>query len=263
MTKPFWPGKCVVITGASSGIGRALAEHLAPRGAKLGLIARRADVLDELSRSLVERGTAAAYAAAADVSDADAMAAAVEALQSALGPCDLLVANAGIYRKSRVQDFDAAKARAVIATNVQGTLNAIAAVLPGMIRRGSGHLAAVASIAALVALPAAGVYRASKAAVVALLDSLRVDLAPLGIRVTLIGPGFVDTPMLTDEERKTIKNLVTAEEAARRIARALERGRAECWFPRSTWLLARAAGWLPRGLYRRIMASYPEMEETE
>jgi short-subunit dehydrogenase len=261
MTKPFWPGKCVVITGASSGIGRALAEHLAPRGAKLGLIARRAELLDELTRSLVGRGAAAAYAAA-DVSDADAMAAAVEALQSALGPCDLLVANAGIYRKSRVQDFDAAKARAVIATNVQGTLNAIAAVLPGMIRRGSGHLAAVASIAALVALPAAGVYRASKAAVVALLDSLRVDLAPLGVRVTLIGPGFVDTPMLTGEERKTIKNLVTAEEAARRIARAVERGQAECWFPRSTWLLARAAQWLPWGLYRRIMAGYPEMEET-
>jgi short-subunit dehydrogenase len=250
-----------VITGASSGIGRALAEHLAPCGAKLGLIARRGEVLEALTRSLVGGGATAACAAA-DVTDPAGLAAAVRALQSALGPCDVLVANAGIYRKSRVQDFDAAKAQAVIATNVQGTLNAIAAVLPDMIGRRSGHLAVVASIAALVALPAAGVYRASKAALVALADSLRVDLAPLGVRVTLIGPGFVDTPMLSDEERASLRNLVTAEDAAARIARAIRRGRAECWFPRSTWLLARAAHWLPWGLYRRVMAGYPEMEET-
>jgi short-subunit dehydrogenase len=261
MANSFWAGKCVVITGASSGIGRALAERLAERGAKLGLVARRAEVLNELAQALGARGATAA-AAAADVADAAALSAAVAALHSALGPCDVLVANAGIYRKSRVAEFDGERARAVIATNVQGTLNAVAAVLPEMIRRRSGHLVTVASIAGLVALPAAGVYRASKAAVIALSDSLRVDLAPRGIRVTLIGPGFVDTPMITDEERKSIKNLVSAEDAARRIARAVERGRRECWFPRSTWLAARAAHWLPWGLYRRIMGSYPEMEET-
>ncbi|MGD0897581.1 MAG: SDR family NAD(P)-dependent oxidoreductase [Thermoguttaceae bacterium] len=261
LRETFWEGKSVWITGATSGIGRALAGHLAPRGARLGLIARREDVLDEVARSLRAGGGACAWAAA-DVADAGAVAAAAETLQAALGPCDVLVANAGIYRKSPVREFDPIKAQQVIATNLQGTVNAIAAVLPDMTRRRSGHIAAVASIAALVALPAGGVYRASKAAIVALADSLRVDLHPLGIRVTLIGPGFVDTPMITDRDRETVKNLVTAEDAARRIALAIRRGQAECWFPRSTWLLARAAGWLPQAIYRRIMSGYAELEEV-
>ena len=130
----FWDGKSVWITGATSGIGRALAGHLAPRGAKLGLIARREDVLDEVARSVRAAGGDCAWAAA-DVADARAVAAAAGTLQAALGPCDVLVANAGIYRKSPVREFDPVKAQQVVATNLQGTLNAIAAVLPDMIRR--------------------------------------------------------------------------------------------------------------------------------
>lgn len=256
----FWQAKSVLITGASSGIGWALAKRLAGAGARVGLLARRAELLAELTRSLRARGGVAAFAPA-DVTDRLGLADAIRALEAELGPCEVLIASAGIYRKSRVEQFDAASAERVMATNVQGTINAIGAVLPGMIRRGHGHLAAVASLAALVALPAAGVYRASKAAQLALLDSLRVELHPLGVRVTLIGPGFVDTPMLTDQERAAHKDLVSADDAAARICRAIQRGQAECWFPWRTWFLARLAGWLPWGLYRRVMAGYPEMEE--
>lgn len=257
----FWQGKCVIITGASSGIGWASARYLASRGAKVGLIARRAELLAQQTDVLRSGGRSAAFAAA-DVSDRHAVAAAVSAIEADLGPCDVLIANAGVYRKSNVSHFDLAKAQTVIDTNVRGAINAIGSVLPGMIQRRHGHIAAVSSIAALVALPAAGVYRASKAALVALMDSLRVDLHPLGVKVTLIGPGFVDTPMITDEERATANDLVTAEDAARRIGHAIERGRAQCWFPWQTWLLARAARWLPWGVYRRVMSGYPEMEET-
>jgi NADP-dependent 3-hydroxy acid dehydrogenase YdfG len=260
-TKTFWRGQCVVITGASSGIGAATARYLAARGAKVGLIARRKDLLADLADSIRAQGQSA-LAATADVTDYDSLRAAVRSIEDQLGPCGVLVANAGIYRKTSVHDFDPAKANIVIATNLGGVVNAIGAVLPGMVERRRGRLALVASIAGLVALPATASYRASKAALIALADSLRVDLHPHGVKVTLIGPGFVDTPMITDAERASIKDLVTADDAARRIARAIERGRRECWFPWHTWLLARAAHWLPWGLYRRIMASYPELEET-
>jgi NADP-dependent 3-hydroxy acid dehydrogenase YdfG len=257
----FWRDQCVLITGASSGIGAATAQHLAACGARVGLIARRTELLDSLTSVIRARGQPAAFAPA-DVTDFDALTAAARSLQKELGPCGVLVANAGIYRMSRVTDFDPVKAHAVVAANLQGVINAVAAVLPGMIERRRGHLAAVSSIAGLVALPSMGVYRASKAGVIALMDSLRVDLHPLGVKVTLIGPGFVDTPMITDRERATVKNLVRADDAARRIARAIARGRRECWFPWSTWALARAAHWLPWGVYRRILASYPELEGT-
>lgn len=257
----FWREKRVIITGASSGIGWATAELLAGRGAKVGLVARREDRLAELAAKIKSKGGIAEFAAA-DVSEAAATTAAAGSLESRLGPCDVLIASAGIYRKTDVLQFEAADVRDVFSVNVQGVINAIGAVLPGMVERRSGRLAAVASMAAMIGLPAAGAYSASKAAVVTFLESLRVDLHPYDIKVTAVCPGFVDTPMITDEERATLKGLVSADSAARRIAWAVERGRAEHWFPWQTWFMCRLARSLPPNIYRLVMAHYPEMEET-
>ena len=155
--------------------------------------------------------------------DGPALAVAVRELEDRLGPCDVLIANAGIYRKTDVRQFDAEEANRVVATNVQGVLNAFGAVLPGMIRRRAGRLAAVASIAGMVGLPGAAAYSASKAAVITLLQSLRVDLYPLGIKVTAICPGYVDTAMITDLERATLKHLLTAEEVLQIMAAKRQR----------------------------------------
>ena len=256
----FWQDQCVFITGASSGIGKALAEYLVTQGARVGLIARRQAVLEQMSAELAAGGGKVGWACA-DVTDAQAMSAAVQHLEQQLGPCDVMLANAGIYHKTDVTHFDLAAQNAVIATNVQGVLNTIGAVLPRMQQRQRGHLVAVASIAGMIGLPAAASYSASKAAVVTLFQSLRVDLHAYGIKATVVAPGFVDTPIITDEERATVKDLLTAEQAARRIARAIERNRAVDWFPWPTWLVCRLLSWMPSGLYRRLVANIPEMEE--
>jgi NADP-dependent 3-hydroxy acid dehydrogenase YdfG len=261
IAREFWHDKSVIITGASSGIGRAMAELLAPHGVKLGLIARRGPLLAELADAI--RPAAAAVAtSAADVTDPSAVVQAVEAVERFLGPCDVLIANAGIYRKTEVSQFDPGPIGDVMRTNYLGVVHALAAVLPGMIERRSGHVAAVGSIAAQLGLPAAGAYCASKAAVRVLLESLRVDLHSYNIRVTAVCPGHVDTAMITNEERETVKGLLSAAQAAERTCVAIQRGLAEDWFPRRTARLARLASWLPPGLYRRVMTHVPDMEET-
>lgn len=257
----FWTNNCVIITGASSGIGRALALELAGRGAKLGLLSRRPDPFAQLASEIHGRGGQAEFRAA-DVTQSESLAAAVRDLEQSLGPCDVAIANAGIYQKTAGTALDPAAVEAVMSTNLLGVSNLFAAVLPGMLARGSGNLAAVASIAGLLGLPGGGAYSASKAAVIALLKSLRLDLAPRGIRVTTILPGYVDTPMITDHERRTVRNLFTAEQAASRIIRAIERGQAEVAFPFSLWLQARLAGLLPWWAYRLAMGGVEPLEET-
>ena len=256
----FWQDKCVLVTGASSGIGAALAEYLLAQGAKVGLIARRQELLMQLAGSLAAEGRVAW--AVADVTDAAGLAVAVQTLEQQLGACQVMIANAGIYAKTEPMAFDAATQNSVLATNVQGVINSVAAVLPGMLARKQGHLVAVSSVAAMLGLPGAGAYCASKAAVNALFQSLRVDLYPHGVQATVVAPGFVDTPIITDEERATLKDLLTAEQAAKRICLAIQRNRALDWFPWQTWLACRLFSFLPSGLYRRVITHVPEMEEA-
>ncbi len=252
-----WDGKCVLITGASSGIGAALAEHLARRGAAVGLTARREDRLRELVERIRHAGGRAEFATA-DVTDPDQILAACGALEQALGPCDVLIANAGVARPTPGERFTAADANLVLSTNVLGVVNSVAAVLPGMVERRRGHLVAIASIAAMMGLPNSGAYSASKAAVVTLMESLRVDLYRKKVKVTTVCPGFIDTPLLDGYPREVLPTMMSAERAAGIIARAIERGRGKVWFPFRTWALARIARALPFCLYRRVCERLPK-----
>lgn len=249
----FWRDKVVLITGASSGIGAALATLLAQRGSKVGLIGRSHPRLAEVHARI---GPGSAFAIA-DVADIHALAPAVQQLEARLGCCDVMIANAGIHRRTNGAKLDTAvalDAHAVITTNVCGVVNAFACVAPGMVQRRQGRLCAIASIAGLLGLPRAAVYSASKAAVLTLCDGFRVDLEPMGIRVTAVGPGFVETPMLHPDDRQTPDGLrvMSADEAARRIVRAIERGRARCFFPTGTWLKAWLVSRLPASWYVRL-----------
>lgn len=245
-----WHDKHVIITGASSGIGWTLAEMLAARGARVSLIARRAERLEELAAKIERAGGVASFAGA-DVADRSAVEAATLKVTDALGPCDVLIANAGIHRHTHGRRFDPAIATAVFETNVLGVVNVVGAVLPGMVSRGRGKLVTIASIAGYLGLPGAGAYSGSKSAVMTLMESLRVDLAGTGVECLTICPGFIDTPLL-DEHNKSALRMLGVGRACARMIRAMETRRGRYAFPWQTVLLARFARRLPWPLYVRM-----------
>lgn len=254
----FWRGKSVIVTGGSSGIGRALASAVAAGGGRVGLVARRGETLAATVAEIAGRG-GVADAEACDVAHAEDLRRAASALGHRLGPCDVAIAAAGIHRTT--WPLDAAVAGEVIDTNVKGVVNLAAAVLPGMLARGQGSFCGVSSIAAVVGLPGNAGYCASKAAVSAFLEALRLDAAPRGVRITTALPGVVDTPMITAAERAA-GGIMTADEAAARIAAAVARGDAEVWFPRRTAWAARLARSLPPMLRDAILRRQTRLEEA-
>src|SRR5258706_3957569 len=167
--------KVVMITGASSGIGRGLAVELGRRGAKVGLVARRADVLEEVIREIDAVGSKA-VAVPADVQDAGSMSAAAEKVRSELGPIDILIANAGIGPTRDAAEIDAAEIAGVINVNVIGASNSVAAVIPDMVARRSRQLVVISRFAAYRGLPKSAAYCVSKGAGLALFESLRLEL---------------------------------------------------------------------------------------
>jgi NAD(P)-dependent dehydrogenase (short-subunit alcohol dehydrogenase family) len=178
-----------LVTGASSGIGRSLARRLA-RHDPVAVLARRADLLETLVAEIEAQG-GRALALACDVTDRDAVQEAVARAATELGPVDRLVANAGGGTPTAVESFDAAEVNGVFALNVGGTVHCIEAVLPGMLERRSGHLVSMSSLAGYRGLPGAAAYSGAKAGLTNLMESLRVDLRPYGIDVTVLLPGFV------------------------------------------------------------------------
>ncbi|MBN1335172.1 MAG: SDR family NAD(P)-dependent oxidoreductase [Deltaproteobacteria bacterium] len=242
------PRGVAIVTGSSSGLGQALARELHRRGWRVGLVARRAERLEALATELGE-GTAWA---AADVRDAPGLFAAVRKIERALGACDLIVANAGTSSSSSLTRLDPEEAARTLRVNVEGVVHSVAAVLPGMLERNAGHVAAVSSLAGEVGLPMAAIYLASKAAVTRFMDCLRLQARPRGIVVTTILPGFLATDML-DGTRFPKPFLLQPDEAARRIADGLERRKARILFPWPTALAVAVARRLPTGLYDRII----------
>jgi short-subunit dehydrogenase len=245
-----------IITGASSGIGRALARALAARRCKVGLVARRAEQLAALAAEVEKAGGVAAYAPA-DVADRQQTVSAIRDVASRLGPVDLLIANAGVGAPTLVEPMNVPDVEKMYRVNVFGVIYSIEAVLPQMLQRGRGHLAAVSSLAAYKGLPGEWGYSSGKAAVNNLMEGLRIQLRNRGIAVTTICPGFVKTPM-TDVNQFKMPWLFDADEAARLIVRALERKRKVFDFPWQMTLLMKLTRWLPDWALARVMRNYNE-----
>lgn len=241
-----------IITGASSGIGAALARELSRRGWTVALLARRVDLLDALVKELPTKS----IALTCDVTDAGAVSAAVKEGQDALGgPFDLAVANAGVGIPSHASKFNLADAELMTRVNILGMFNLFDAVIPSMIERRSGRFAGVASIAGLRGLPTSSVYSATKAAMQAFLEASRIELLQYGVGVTTINPGFIITPM-TEKNRFKMPFLMKVDDAARVIADGLERGKRVVEFPRPMSLLMRGARLLPAAVWDRATGGY-------
>jgi len=240
-----------VITGASSGIGYGIAKALASTGCHVGLLARREAQLAELASEIEQSGGKSAIAAA-DVTDRTQTVKAIHSLREQLGPIDLLVANAGVGKPDRIDPFSVDDIEQMIRVNLLGVVYAIEAVLPEMLARGQGHLAAVSSQGAYKGMPGSAGYCASKAGLSTLMEGLRIELRSRGIRMTTICPGFVRTPMTADN-RFFMPGLMDADEAGRHIVRALARGKKVYNFPWQTTLLMKLVRWMPDWMLARTL----------
>lgn len=248
-----WPYRVALVTGASAGLGRAIAHELARAGTAVSLLARRTDLLEATAREIREMG-GTATTIPCDVRDRVQVLAAVIDTTRRLGPVDLLVANAGVGHLVSAQRFEAPPIEEIYRVNLLGVVYAIEAVLPGMLERGAGHLVAISSLAGWRGMPQSGPYGSSKAAVDTLLESLRVELAPSGVRVTVAHPGFIRTAM-TAANRFPMPFLMDADAAARRIVRAIRLGKRTYAFPWPTALLMRFVRLLPNAIYDRAMGN--------
>ena len=213
------------ITGASQGIGRELALKLAAAGTRVAISARSADKLAELAKE-----NPLLFPAPVDVADMAAVAAAEKVVRAKLGTIDLAIFNAGIWEPMGALDFKAEAFARTMAVNVQGVANGAAAVLPDMIRRKQGHVAFVSSVAGYIGLPKAAAYSPSKAALISLAQSLQHELDAVNVKVSVINPGYIETPM-TSINKFPMPYIMPAGEAADRILRGLARAKFEIAFP--------------------------------
>ena len=243
----FWTNKTVMITGASSGIGKGLAFAIASRGARLGLIARRQNLLDEIVNVVRLRGQKA-FAIAADVRDADAMGAAADRVRAQLGPIDILIANAGIGTSSHISQLDPVHVANVISINVLGAANSVAAVVPQMVERGKGQLVAISSLAAYRGLAKSAAYCASKAAMSSYFESVRIDLRGTGVDVTIVHPGFIKTALTAGREAK-MPYLMELDDAIPKIVSAIEKRKRIVAFPWQLATVVRAGMLMPAFMY--------------
>ena len=246
----FWQNKVVHITGASSGIGRGLALNIARRGATVGAVARRADAITDLVKEIQGTG-GEAIALPGDVQDAASMRLVVEQLHERYGRVDMLIANAGVGTSTDGSKVSGAEVARVMNVNLVGAANSVEAVVPGMLKRRSGHLVVISSLAAYRGLPKSAAYCASKAAVSAFFESLRLDLEPRGINVTIIHPGFIKTP-LTAGRDASMPWLMELEAAVEKIVRAIEKRKKSYAFPWQLATIVRAGMVMPIWMYDRI-----------
>ena len=231
----------IVITGASSGLGEALALRLSQPAATMHLVARRGERLEALSPRIREGG-ATPRLHMADVRNREAMQEVADRVLKEGGPPDLLIANAGIRGEG---DGDSAMAlEEILATNVLGVAHSLAPFLPSMRQARRGQIVVVGSLAGYRGLPGAGAYCASKAALMAWTDSLRLSLEPDGLTVSLVNPGFIVTEM-TRKNPYPMPFVMSADEAAERIVRGVERRSPRIEFPLPMVAMVRLLALLP------------------
>jgi short-subunit dehydrogenase len=239
------------LTGASSGIGEALAIAMAKHGAIIGLLARRREMLDNLAREC-EKAGGTARIFPCDVTDETCVQMAADAMVAEFNRIDILIANAGIGgNNSETRNLKPTSVKSVIDTNLMGAVNAVHSVLPHMLERGEGHLVAISSLAGFRGLPGSAAYSASKAGMTAFFESVRLDVKHRGVYVTIIQPGFIKTP-LTSGRHSKMPFLMELENAVPLFLRAIEKKKRFAAFPWQLATIVRAGRLMPAWLYDRV-----------
>ena len=244
-----WHGKTVWLVGASSGIGRATAHALHARGARVVVSARDQQALDAFAAE-----HPGALALALDAADASSVNTAAQKVFAA-GPLDLVLYCAGYYKEMRATAFDLQEMLRHQQVNYVGALNVLAAVLPHFVARRAGHISLVSSVAGYRGLPQSLAYGPTKAALINLAETLYVDLQDSHVGVSLICPGFVETP-LTAQNKFTMPGLLTPEQAAAEILKGWAGGAFEIHFPKRFTLWMKALSLLPAALYFRVIRRF-------
>ena len=257
MANASWPPRAALITGAAGGLGRQLTLMLAQSGVTVGAIDMNAAGLQSLRQEMSAFGAMCSFETA-DVTNAESLGHTVDSVGAQVGPIDLLIACAGIGIETPASTLDPALFARIINVNLIGVSNSFAAVLPGMLTRGRGHLAAISSLASYRGLPLMAAYCASKSGVNALMEAIRIEAEPRGIKTTIICPGWVRTPMIA-HLTVPMPDMLEVGDAARRILTAICKGKRFVAFPaRTAWRL-RVLRMFPAGVsdwaVRRFMAS--------
>ncbi|TCR62251.1 SDR family NAD(P)-dependent oxidoreductase [Bosea sp. BK604] len=243
------------ITGASSGIGAAVALELARRGWTVAITARRLELLEAIAeRAVGLPGRIVAHAG--DVTDADAMRTVVDGIEHVHGPIALAFINAGMAPYSKDAPLDLGALDRAIEVNLLGVARSLFPVLERMKARQRGQIAVTASVAGYGGLPGGPAYGTSKAAAIHLCQALKLDCDPLGIRVQVVNNGFVDTEMTRRHNRYKMPLLMPAEEAARRVVDGFARGGFEIVFPRRMVWPLKLINLLPYPLYFALMQRF-------
>ena len=247
LNKPItsWNGRRVWVVGASSGIGAAFARALIGKGARVALSARNAAALAGIAAAGSPDRT---LQLPLDVTRPEQIAAAFERINSSWAGLDLAVLLAGSHRAVRAWDLDAVQARILVETNLIGIMNASAVLAPAFCRSSRGAIAVVSSVAGYGGLPSSLIYGATKAALINFTETLYLDLAPRGIAVYLINPGFVKTP-LTDRNEFKMPALISVEQAAEEMIKGFEDGKFEIHFPKRFTFWLKLLRLLPYRIY--------------
>lgn len=245
-----WHGQVVWLVGASTGIGRTLAEKLCASGAQVIVSARSASSLADL-----EAAHPNSWGLPLDVTDRAALQEAMQKILSRYGRLDVAVYCAGYYKDMRATTFDLDDAMKHLQVNVVGALHWLDVVLPVVTRQRSGHLSLISSVAGFRGLPKGLAYGPTKAALINLAEALYIDLKPVGVGVSLINPGFVDTP-LTAQNQFSMPALISTEQAADAILRGWSKGLFEIHFPKRFTLFMKALRHLNYWLYFRVVRGF-------
>ncbi|MBI4411335.1 MAG: SDR family NAD(P)-dependent oxidoreductase [Deltaproteobacteria bacterium] len=242
-----------IITGASTGIGRDLSLVLAREGYDLGLTARREDLLLALKDEISGRyPDGKVFVAPADTTNESDLEAAMKDLIGKLGRLDLMIANAGIGYPTPAWKNNWPDIKKILEVNVMGAIHSLELAKEAMLKQGAGHLVGISSVAGFRGLPASSGYCTSKSALTTYLESIRIDLKPLGIAVTSIHPGYIATPMT--KKNPYMPFLLSPETAARKISRAIRRKKARYLFPWQIALLVRIMRVIPDSVFDWVMS---------